>query len=127
MESSRIATAFPLAAKRYITPLYLKADQYRLTRLSEVEYEDVSKLFDAQVRTWYGVLCVLPLGDGSYEIVVQNSHCTILNARLDKMLPESSFDLEYDPVEPTHADLRFWDYDTAKELHHIGLFYEQVE
>lgn len=33
------------------------------------------------------------------------------------MFPESNFDLEYKPVEPTHVDLQFWDYDTAKELH----------
>lgn len=117
MVPSRIATAFPSGEQRCITPLGLQADQYRLARLSEVEYEDVSKFFDAQMRTWYGVPCVLPLGDGSYEIVVQNSHCTILKDRLDKMLPESNFDLEYDPVEPTHADLQFWDYDTAKDLH----------
>lgn len=80
---SRIATAFSSAEQRYIAPLWLQADQYKLVRLSEIEREDASKFFDTQVRTRYGVLCVLPLGDGSYEIVVQNSHCAILKARLD--------------------------------------------
>ncbi len=56
------------------------------------------------------------LDDGSWEMVVLQSHCHALHDRLDKIFPGSNVDLNYDPVEPAASDLKFRGYDTAKKL-----------
>jgi hypothetical protein len=76
----------------------------------------VKAFFDTHARELREVPSVVPLGDGSYEIVVLDSHCNTLRSRLNTLLPSSEFELEYDPAQPTDADLKTWDYESAKTL-----------
>ena len=105
-------------------PPGLHADQYTLVRLSEVEDEDgeVWEIFDTKIGTVHKVPSIEELGDGSWEMVVLQSHCRVLQDRLDKIFSGSNVDLNYDPVEPTASDLRFWDYDSAKKLRECSFF-----
>ena len=100
-------------------PPGLHPDQYTLVRLSEFEDEDgkVWGIFDTEIRKMHEVPSIEELGDGSWEMVVLQSHCRALQNRLGRIFPGSNVDLNYDPIEPTASDLKFWrGYDTAKKL-----------
>ncbi len=94
----------------------LHADQYTLVRLSEVEDGKVWEIFDTEIGTTHEVPSIEKLDDGSWEMVVLQSHCSALQDRLGKIFPGSNVDLNYDPGEPAASDLEFWNYDTAKKL-----------
>jgi len=99
-------------------PPGLHADQYTLVRLFEVEDEDgkVGEIFDTKIGTTHEVASIEELDDGSWEMVVLQSHCRALQDRLGKIFPGSKVDLNYDPVEPVASDLESWGYDRAKKL-----------
>lgn len=58
-------------------------------------------LFDTYAGGLREILSVVLIGDGSYEIVVLDSHCDTLRSRLNEFLPNSKFELNYDPAQPT--------------------------
>ncbi len=100
------------------SPSSLHADQYTLVRLSEIENEGekVWDFFDTKIGTMHEVTSIEELGDGSWEIIVLQSHCRALQDRLGKIFPDSNVDLNYDSVEPAASDLKFWNYDTTNKL-----------
>lgn len=97
-------------------PPDLLVDDYTLARLSEVDDEDVWTVFDNACRLGE-VPSIVPMGDGSYEIVILTSHHNTLPNRLNARLPLSEFEFEdCNPVRPTDADLETWDDESAKTL-----------
>jgi len=49
---------------------------------------------------------VEPVKDKLYEIAILDSHYDILRDRVNASLPNSEFELDYDPAQPTDADLQ---------------------
>lgn len=107
---------FSSEAHRRLAPSDVPLDRCRLARLSKVEDKDVWPFFDTYAGGLRELLSVVSTGDGSYEIVVLDSHCDTLRSRLDALLPGSDFELEYDPAQPTEADLATWEYKEAKAM-----------
>lgn len=114
--SSYIATAFSSEAHRRLAPSDVPLHRYELARLSKVEDKDVWPFFDTYAGGLREILSVVPIGDGSYEIVMLDSHCDTLRSRLNEFLPSSKFELNYDPAQPTEADLATWEYEQAKAV-----------
>lgn len=113
---SYFATAFSSGAHRRFAALNYPPCQYQFTRLSQIEDKDVWGFFNKNAGRVDEVPSIVLLGDGSYEIVVLSSHCNTLRSQLDAFLPGSELELEYDPTQPTDADLNEWGYLRAKTM-----------
>lgn len=89
------------------------ADRYKLVRVSRIAVENLLEIF-AEVRKEIDVLHIEELSDGAWELVVLESHCRVLQDKLDGSC--SNVDLNYYPFEPTPQDVAIWGYDSAKKL-----------
>jgi len=105
----------------------LHADQYTLVRLSEVEDGKVWEIFDTEIGTTHEVPSIEKLDDGSWEMVVLQSHCSALQDRLGKIFPGSNVDLNYDPGEPAASDLESGIMIRQRSYVNIGFPREQTE
>lgn len=124
--ASYVATTFPSEGHRRLALSDTSLGRYRLARLSKVEEQEMRSFFDAHGGGLREVPSVMRIGDGSYEIVLLNSHCDTLISRLDTLLPNSQFGLEYDPTQPTEADLTTGEYGRAKATREQGFFQRAV-
>ena len=91
-------------------------DQYTLVRLSNAGDGDILDKLYKNIWTGYEVPSIEELIDGSWEMVTLKSHCCTLREKLGKMFPDSSFNLNYDPLEPTASDVESMGHNTAKKL-----------
>lgn len=92
-------------------PPGLYPDRYTLLRLSNIGHRDALKILKTNVFPH-----IEELDDGSWEIAVLKPYSQSFRDTLRKMFPESSIDLDYDPLEPTANDVELWGYCAAKEL-----------
>jgi hypothetical protein len=120
--SSIVAVCSSVEESCLSLPSGFRADQYTLIRLSKVEGRDVLDTLDERIGTVNEVPNIEELSDRSWEICILKSHCCTARDMLGTIFPGSDVDLNYNPVEPTAKDLKIWNYDTAKELHHRWSF-----
>lgn len=92
-------------------PPGLCPDRYTLLRLSNIGHRDALKILKTNVFPH-----IQELDDGSWEMAVLKSYSHSFRDTLRMMFPESSIDLDYDPLEPTANDVELWGYSAAKEL-----------
>ena len=103
-------------------PLGLRADEYVLIRLSKVEVRLALETLDTRSGTVNEVPNIEELNDGSLEICVLKSHRRTVRDTLSKIFPGSDVELDYNHLEPTANDLKFWNYDTVKTLYQCQFF-----
>jgi hypothetical protein len=111
-----IATATSPGAPHKFAPPEYPPTAYTLARLSKVDTDDVRTFFEHGWRQME-VPSVVPLGDGSYELIVLTSDCHTLRNRLNAVIPGSEIELDYNPVHPSEADVKIWGVEMATGLH----------
>lgn len=73
---------------------------------------------DASIGKIQDVPSIQQLNDGSWELCVRKSMISTVQEKIQAMFPGSNVDINYDPTEPTAADLELCmsDYEQAKWL-----------
>jgi hypothetical protein len=74
------------------------------------------KLLDDTIENVIAFPSILPLEDGSHEIVVLKSFCAILQSTIRDLYPSSIIDRSYDPLQPTTDAIQKWGYDLAANM-----------
>ena len=117
MMPSCIARVSSPGHERHLAPLSsLGTTQYTLVRLSKVGDGNILNILDIQLWTVNEVISIEELNDGSWEMTVLKSYCSILQVMLGKIFPSSDVDLNYDPTESAVNEVENLDYSGAKTL-----------
>ena len=95
-------------------PLGFFVTDYKLVRLSGVDRQDCSTVFNEIGET--EVPSTYFLGNRTWEIVILDSFCLTLQDRLSTKIPNSVLDLDYSPIRPTGTDLARWGDAAANDL-----------
>jgi hypothetical protein len=92
-------------------------ESYTFLHLSNVtSYKfDVLYHLDSKLGDHQDIPSVLELPDETWELIVHRPYATELCSNLGALFPLCHVHLDYDPTEPTSADIqRFRSYDVAK-------------
>ncbi|KFY50770.1 hypothetical protein V495_00097 [Pseudogymnoascus sp. VKM F-4514 (FW-929)] len=118
------------SAAGHASVCHMHGELYILVRVSGLELglrgSDASDKLDGEVRDMFDILSIVPLPDGSFEMVVLTSYLLELRGRLNRAFNGVSVDSNYDPCEPTDEAVSRVGYDQAR-YQAIHLFLERVE
>ena len=92
------------------------ADQYVLIRLSNVEIGALLELLETNIGTVNQVPNIEELHDESLELCVLKSYRSTVQDMVSTTFPKIDVELDYDPYKPIVNDLKFYSFETAKNL-----------